>query len=195
MYYVNVIRTLLISVIICCGAVSCDDLTSDLVPSSTDKRATVIAGTTGYRPGQLVADFTIKDSFNNDFILSDHLTGGSQPADVIVLYFTMWCPICLSHSDHIYNTIMPQFNTRGTVIYGLIDYVSGSVSATRAAEVANGFGNSDFVTLADSGQMLFNQLNGAMGSVVVIDNDGTILLNEDFRNGTALQTILDQQLP
>ncbi len=174
---------------------ACNDLSGDLIPSSSDKRSTVIAGSTGNRPGQLVADFTIKDSLNNDFTLSDHLNSGTQPADVIVLYFTMWCPICLSHSDHIYNTIMPQFMSRGTVVYGLVDYVSGSVAATRASELANGYGGSDFVTLSDVHQSLFNQLNESMGAVVVIANDGTILLNEDFRDGTALQTTLDQQLP
>jgi len=174
---------------------ACNDLTNDLLPSSSDKRATVIAGSTGNQPGQIAANFIIKDSLNNDFILADYLTGGSQPTDVVVLYFTMWCPVCLSHSDHIYNTVMPQFNARGNVIYGLVDYVSGSVSATRASEVANGYAGSDFIALSDIDQSLFNQLNGSMGVIIVIDNDGTILLNEDFRNGQALQTILDQQLP
>jgi hypothetical protein len=94
-----------------------------------------------------------------------------------------------------YNTVIPQFSGRGTVVYGLVDYVSGSVSASRAAELANGYAGSDFTTLADVSQNLLDQFNGAMGVVVVIDSDGTILLNEDYRGGSALIETLDQQLP
>ncbi|MCP4076285.1 MAG: redoxin domain-containing protein [Gammaproteobacteria bacterium] len=191
MSYVN--RFLLVAGLIVLTA--CGDISDDLNPSDNDQREDVVAGSIGNMPGQMVADFTIKDSLGNDFILSEFLAGGATPADVIVLYFTMWCPICLSHSDHLNNFIIPQFENRGTVIYGLVDYVSGSVSITRASEQANGFVNSDFITLADENQLLFNQLNAAMGTVVVIDNDGTILLNEDYRTGTALADILGQQLP
>jgi len=174
---------------------ACNSVVDDLNPSDSDKRVSVVADSIGNMPGQIVADFIAKDSLNNDFVLSDHLTGGSNPADVVVLYFTMWCPICLSHSDHIFNQVMPQFQSRGTVVYGLVDYVSGSVSATFAAERANGFAGSDFTTLSDMNQSLLDQFNGSMGVVVVIDSDGTILLNEDYRNGSALIETLDQQLP
>jgi len=182
--------TLLLSMLSACG-----DLTEDLSPSSDDKRATVTAGTTGYMPGQLAADFFISSSAADTFQLSDHLATGAEPADVVVLYFTMWCPICLAHSDHIYNVVMPQFAGRGTIVYGLVDYVSGSVSAARASEQANGYAGSDFVTLVDNQHALMDQFNGAMGTVVVIDSDGTILMNEDYRNGATLIDILGQQLP
>lgn len=181
--------------LLCLGLGACGDLVDDLNPSSSDKRADVVAGSTGNMPGQIAVSFTVKDSLNRDFVLSEHLSGGSEPADVVVLYFTMWCPVCLSHSDHMYNHIIPQFRSRGTVVYGLVDYVSGSVSATRASELANGYAGSDFTTLADVDQGLLDQFNGAMGIVVVIDSDGTILLNEDYRNGSALSETLDQQLP
>ncbi len=172
----------------------CGDLTDDLNPSSNDKRETVVAGTTGYMPGQLAADFSISTSVADTFQLSDRLAAGSEPADVVVLYFTMWCPICLAHSDHIYNVVMPQFAGRGSVVYGLVDYVSGSVSAARASEQANGYVGSDFVTLVDDQRALMGQFNGAMGTVVVIDANGTILMNEDYRNGATLMNILEQQL-
>jgi len=197
MSYVDVRQHLRLPLLIllCLLLSACNDLLDDLNPSGSDKRGTVVAGSIGNRPGQIAADFTLKDSLGNNFVLSDHLTAGSDPADVVVLYFTMWCPVCLSHSDHMYNTVIPQFTGRGTVVYGLVDFVSGSVSATRAAELANGFAGSAFTTLADTNQGLLDQFNGAMGIVVVIDSDGTILLNEDYRNGTALTTLLDQQLP
>jgi len=174
---------------------ACNDITDDLSPSSNDRREEIVTGSIGNMPGQIAANFTIKDIQNNDFILSEQLAGGSTPADIIVLYFTMWCPICLSHSDHINNYIIPQFSDRGTIVYGLVDYVSGSIAITRASAQANGYSNSEFIILADENQLLFDQLNAAMGTVVVIDNDGTILLNEDYRTGTALSDILEFQLP
>ena len=175
--------------------IGCGDMMDDLNPSGSDDRTPVVMGSTGNMPGQIVADFSLKDSLNNDFVLSDYLDGGSSRADVVVLYFTMWCPVCLAHSDHMFNNIIPRFSGRGSVVYALVDYVSGSVAATRAAERANGFANSDFVTLADVNQSVYDQLNGAMGTVFVIDSDGTILMKEDYRNGVALAEILDQQLP
>lgn len=195
MYYVNRLARRLLLLTMCLALTACNELLDDLNPSSEDKRGEVVAGSVGYLPSQVVADFTIKDSLNNDFILSDHLAGGAAPADIIVLYFTMWCPICLSHSDHMFNYVIPTFSGRGTVVYGLVDYVSGSVAATRDAEVANGYAGSAFTTLADVDQSLLNQLNGAMGIVVVIDSNGTVLMNEDYRNGADLIALLDQQLP
>jgi peroxiredoxin len=171
------------------------NMSDDLLPSGNDARETVVTGSIGSMPGQIAENFIIKDSLNNDFNLSEHLNAGSHPADVVVLYFTMWCPICLSHNDHIYNTVMPQFRGRGVVVYALVDYVSGNVSATHAAELANGYDGSDFTVLSDNNQIVLNQFNAAMGIVVVIDSDGTILLNEDYRNGSALITRLDEQLP
>ncbi|HEY4732902.1 MAG TPA: hypothetical protein VIH66_06615 [Gammaproteobacteria bacterium] len=192
---VKAMQRSLAPILLCLGLGACGDLMDDLSPSSSDKRPDVVAGSIGNMPGQIAVDFSIKDSLNNDFVLSGHLSGGSEPADVVVLYFTMWCPICLAHSDHMYNYIIPQFRSRGTVVYGLVDYVSGGVSATRASELANGYAGSDFTTLADVDQGLLEQFNGAMGIVVVIDSDGTILLNEYYRDGSALSATLDQQLP
>ena len=176
-------------------SLSACDIQDDLLPSSSDERGSVVPGSIGYMPTQIAADFTIKDSEGDDFILSEHLTGGSNPADVVVLYFTMWCPICLSHTDHIYTDIMPQFRNRGTVVYGLVDYVSGSVSSTYAVARANGYIGTDFDILSDVDQSILNQFNGAMGITIVIDSDGTILMNEDYRTGDTLVEILDQQLP
>ncbi len=174
---------------------ACGEITDDLNPSDNDRREDVVDGSIGNLPGQIVSDFTIIDIDNNYFTLSEHLVGGATPADVIVLYFTMWCPVCLSHTDHIHNFIIPQFSGRGTVVYGVVDYVSGSVSITRDSAEANGYINSEFTILADEDQLVFDQLNAAMGSIVVIDNDGTVLLNENYRTGAALAETLEQQLP
>jgi len=107
----------------------------------------------------------------------------------------MWCPICLSHSDHMLSTVVPRFRDRGDVAYALVDYVSGSVALSRAAEQANGYAGSDFVVLADVDQALFDQFDAAMGTIVVIGPDGVIRLNEDYRTGAHLAASLDGLLP
>ncbi len=173
----------------------CGDMMDDLDPSGDDLRPTVEIGSTGSMPGQKAADFALKDSLGNDFVLSAQLAGSASPADVVVLYFTMWCPVCLAHTDHMYSNILPRFRDRGASVFALVDYVSGSVAATRASEKANGYAGSDFVTLSDVDRSLFEQLNGGMGTVVVIDSSGNILMNEDYRHGGRLADILEQQLP
>lgn len=172
----------------------CEQL-DDLQPSGDDKRDTVVAGTVGNQPGQVSADFALPNTLNETVQLSDQLTGGATPADAVVLYFTMWCPICLSHSDHLLYDIVPRFAGRGSVRYYLVDYVSGSVAASRAAELANGYGGSALVTLVDSQQSVLNQFDAAMGTVVVMDATGTIHLNEDYRDGTELTAALGAILP
>ncbi len=171
------------------------DVQDDLLPSGSDERPTVSIGTVGIEPGQIAADFTLSDSLGNPFTLSDQLAGGAQAADAVVLYFTMWCPICLGHSDHLLWEIEPRFRARGTVRYVLVDYVSGSVVATRSSEVANGYSGSIFTTLADSHQALFRQFDAAMGTTIVIAADGTIWMNEDYKDGSKLSAMLDGLLP
>jgi peroxiredoxin len=176
-------------------ALSGCDIQDDLLPSSSDDRSTVVAGSIGSQPTQIAADFSLKDIYGADFLLSDHLAGGSNPADVVVLYFTMWCPICTSHTDHMYTNVVPQFDGRGNVLYVLIDYVSGSYSASHATAQANGYITPKFTVLSDDNRAVMDQFKAAMGTTVIIDNDGTILMNEDYRTGATLIDILDQQLP
>lgn len=191
MYFKRLIQSLLlVSALMTLGGC---ELTDDLTPSSEDKRPDVTAGTIGNYPGQIAADFTQKDSLSQDYTLSENLSGGSTPADAIVLYFTMWCPICLGHSDHMVYAVEPQFATRGNVQYLLVDYVSGSVTTTRAQQLANGY--AAFTTLADIDLTVFNQFDAAMGTTIVLDTNGTILMNEDYKDGSKLIDVLDTLLP
>ncbi len=176
-------------------ALSGCEQTDDLKPSGEDKRESVVPGTTGEQPGQVADDFSLPNTLGETVRLSDQLAGGATPGDAVVLYFTMWCPICLSHSDHLLYDIVPRFTGRGTVRYYLVDYVSGSITPSRAAELANGYGGSALVTLVDAKQEVLNQFDAAMGTVVVIDASGTIQLNEDYRDGTELAAVLDEILP
>lgn len=165
-----------------------------LSPSDEDLRETAVSGTVGHLPGQVAADFAVPDSLGDTVRLSDQLAGGTAPADAVVLYFTMWCPICLSHSDHLLNEVVPRFSGRGTVRYYLVDYVSGSVTTTRSMEIANGYAGSALTTLADTDQTVYNQFDAGMGTVVVIDPQGTIHVNEDYRDGVILDEALDSIL-
>ncbi len=106
--------------------------------------------------------------------------------DGVVLYFTMWCPICDSHMGHIRSNLIDDFPN---VSFLVVDYVTGSVSASRAAQLANGYAS--FTVLADSNQALFSTFNGSMGTTVVIDSSGTVKLNEDYKDGRKVRAVLE----
>ncbi len=160
----------------------CQDLTDDLAPSGADKRPAVQAGSSGGRVGQLSPDFTIEDTLYTPHSLYTELTG----ADAVVLYFTMWCPICDSHSSHLRRYVVPEFPN---VRFFLVDYVDDSVAASRAAQMANGY--TDFTVLADVDDRLETLYDAAMGTTVVIDSTGIVRMNEDYKNGDKLRQTLE----
>ena len=174
---------------------ACGSTFDDLAPSGEDLRPSVTANTVGSQPSQISADFSAPATNGTTFKLSDYLTGGAFASDAVVLYFTMWCPICISHTDHILYNIIPQFQTRGTTVYVLVDYVSGSIASTTVSEAVNGYAGSVFTTIADENQSLLNQFQGAMGKTIVIDKNGVIQMNEDFRTGDNLIQTLNTILP
>lgn len=160
---------------------ACSELSDDLSPSSTDLRPDVQQGITGTSVGQYAPDFVLQDSLGNDVTLSNEYTGYSA----VVLYFTMWCPVCDSHMSYLRHYVVPNYPN---VNFLIVDYVTGSVTAARQAQVSNGY--TDFTVLADVNQAVFDQFNGSMGTTIVIQNDSTVLMNEDFRNGTNLLNTL-----
>lgn len=174
---------------------ACGNTLDDLTPSGEDLRPAVTANTVGSQPTQIAADFSAPATNGTIFKLSDYLAGGAFSSDAVVLYFTMWCPICISHTDHLLFNIIPQFQGRGTVVYVLVDYVSGSIASTTVSEAVNGYAGSVFTSIADENQTILNQLNGAMGKTIVINNAGIIQMNEDFRTGDKLISVLNTILP
>lgn len=160
---------------------ACSELSDDLSPSSADLRPDVQQGITGTQVGQYAPDFVIQDSLNNSVTLSNEYTGYSA----VVLYFTMWCPICDSHMSYLRHYVVPNYPN---VNFLIVDYVTGSVTAARQAQVSNGY--TDFTVLADVDQAILDQYNGSMGTTIVIKNDSTVLMNEDFRDGTNLLNTL-----
>lgn len=155
----------------------CDDLS----PSSEDLTADVVPGSSGTQVSQLAIDFTLKDSLDNDVALSTAYAG----SDAVVLYFTMWCPVCDSHMSYIRQSIMPSFPA---VSFYFVDYVSGSVAASRQAQIANGYATND--VLVDELHSVLDTYNATMGTTIVIDSSGIVQMNEDFRDGTTLYTTL-----
>ncbi len=196
--YPKIFGHFLIQVLLCFALLTltaCGNMVDDLNPSGDDLRPTVVANSIGSQPLQKAADFAAPATNNTTFKLSDYLAGGPFAADAVVLYFTMWCPICLSHTDHLLFNIIPQFQGRGTTTYVLVDYVSGSIASTTVSEAVNGYAGSVFKTIADENQSILTQLNGAMGKTIVIDAQGVIQMNEDFKTGAKLISVLNNLLP
>lgn len=160
------------------GLSGCDGITDDLLPSGDDNRPSVEAGTEGTQVGQISPDFSVYDTLGNTRGLYDEL--GTSTG--VVLYFTMWCPICETHMSHMRAEVMPQFPA---VQFFLVDFVSGSVAASRAAQVSNKY--EDIDTLVDSNQSLLSLYQASMGTTVVIDSAGNIVrMNEDYKDSVKL---------
>lgn len=172
MPYRNVLILVLVFLLAACD---------DLMPSSADLRPVVDAGTIGPEAGQIAPDFALFDTLNKTVSLSAELSG----TDAIVLYFTMWCPICDSHMSHLRTRVIPDFPN---VKFYIVDYVSGTVSLSRAAQLSNGYG--DLEVLVDDSQYVLNLYHATMGSTIVIDNSGIILMNEDYKDGSMLEAVL-----
>lgn len=155
----------------------------NLIPSGEDKRPTIQAGSTGPSVNQIAADFSVQDTNGNTVTLSSALAGKKG----VVLYFTMWCSICDAEASSIQALIQANPN----VGFYLVDYVSGSVFDAKIAESGAGYAGSGFITLADVNHQLQNNLQGNMGTTVVIDSTGIIRMNEPFDTaGPRLVTIL-----
>ncbi len=163
----------------------CQEITDDLSPSNTDERPAIVAGSTGSSVGQLSSDFTANDTLSVSHALSNELI----TANGVVLYFTMWCPICDSHMEHIRSNLVADFPN---VTFWIVDYVTGSISASRASQLANGYAS--FTVLVDADLALFNTFNGSMGATVVIDRNGVVQLNEDYKDGSKVRAVLESLL-
>lgn len=168
------------------GLAGCDGISDDLNPSGDDRRPDVVAGSIGTQVGQQSPDFSLFDTLGNSRGLFAEL---ALPKNGVVLYFTMWCPICDVHSSHMRAEVMPLFPD---VSFFLVDYVTGSISASRSAQLANGYG--DIETLVDADQLVFNLYNASMGTTIVVDKDGIVRMNEDYKDGVKLTETL-QALP
>lgn len=172
---VNMRRLLLI--LIPAFLAGCGGMMDDLNPSNSNKQAAVQSGTVGSHVGQNAPDFTISDSLGTNVTLSSVLTGTAVKG--VVLYFTMWCPICDIHMSSMRSSQIPIFPN---VRFYAVDYVSGTVAGARNSELSNGYAGSGFIVLADTVQTALNLYHGTMGTTVVIDKAGIIRMNEDYKD-------------
>jgi peroxiredoxin len=167
---------------------SCGGTMDDLRPSGADNTQTSDADTTGGTAGQKAPDFTVSDTLGRSVNLYTELDSG---VTAVVLYFTMWCPVCAAHSDNMRNNIVPLYPN---VKFFLVDYVSGTVSAAREAQVSNGYANSAFGVLVDSSGSLISSFGATMGTTVVISKTGVVTMKEDYKDGTPLKNALAKLL-
>lgn len=160
---------------------SCDDL----YPSGEDKRAPVDSSTIGANVGQIAPNFSRPDTENNMVDMLTELSG----TDGIVLYFTMWCPVCDSHMSHMRAQVIPNYPN---VKFFIIDYVSGTVELSRTAQQDNGY--TDLTVLVDNIQEVLTLYEATMGTTVVIENavtHGIVRMNEDYKDSVKLTNTLN----
>jgi len=157
---------------------------NDLNPSGSDKRPPEQPGTVGPAVGQNAPNFTLFDTLGNNFTLSSVIPSNQG----VVLYFAMeWCPICEGHLDNLRTSVIPAFPN---VRFYVVDYTCASVAEALSWEVAAGYTGSGFIVLADTQQSVLNLYQATMGTTVVMDKNGVVRMNEDYKDGTRLQAIL-----
>ena len=161
---------------------ACAGCGDNLLPSGEDKRPSIQAGSIGANVSQKAPDFSISDSNEVIVTLASSLAGKKGA----VFYFTMWCPTCDSHTNNMRASITPSFSD---VNFYLVDYVTGSVDGAARAASENGYSGGVFAILADTNRTLFNNFQAKMGTTVVIDSAGTVLMNEEYKE-IRLQSIL-----
>lgn len=178
------VRVLLLIVVLLAG---CGNVMDDLNPSSSDKRRPEQPGTIGPAVGQIAPNFSLPDTLGNEFTLASVIPTTSA----VVLYFAMqWCPVCEGHLDDLRYSVIPNFPT---VFFYVVDYTCASVDEARNWELTTGFEGAGFTVLADTQRAVLNMYQATMGTTVVIDKNGVVLMNEDYKDGTRLQSILASQ--
>ncbi len=169
----------LLTAIVLLGLAGCQD---DLSPSGNDRRPAIETGIVGSQVGQIAPDFTLESTLNTFHTLSaEHATH-----EGVVLYFTMWCPVCDSHMSHMRANYLADYPD---VQFLVVDYVNATVANSRTAQRSSGYGN--MTVLADVNQTALNLYDGTMGTTVVIDRFGVVQMNQDYSDGSRLGRVLE----
>ncbi len=156
----------------------------DMMPSSKDQRSenqNQVGGSVGGTVGSTVEDFSYTLSTGEQNQLNTLL----QTHDAVVLYFTMWCPVCTEHMQHIQVLTAEHPN----IAFVFVDYLTNSVANTRQTQLSQGWDGFD--TISDFDNALENQFDGTMAITVVIDKNSIVKLNEEFKNGARLKDVLN----
>ncbi|GAA6134008.1 hypothetical protein NBRC116188_07970 [Oceaniserpentilla sp. 4NH20-0058] len=168
----------LLSILMACVLLSaCQE---DLLPSNDP-----LKNTQDLQQGSMIEDF--------EFTLSDGTTRSLSVElnqyDAVVLYFTMWCPVCDSHMSHIRTDLVSQFSN---VKFIFVDYISASIAYTLDAQQANGY--TDFDVISDENNILENQFNGTMATTIVIDKNFVVQFKGLYKTTEDLTHILNEAL-
>ena len=147
---------------------SCKGLEDDLNPSNEDKRSS-----SDEQVGLLSSNFTVKSEKGEEVELFEVL----KQKEAVVLYFTMWCPVCNSHTIDIKNNLKSKYPN---VEFYLVDYISGSVSDGLSNISTSGFRNS-FTALIDLENTIENLFDGNMSSTIIIKANKEIGMNEYYK--------------
>jgi peroxiredoxin len=149
----------------------------DLAPSNDQ-----LESTQETRAGEIVNDisFTLSDGSTSQ--LSTQLA----THDAVVLYFTMWCPVCDGHMSYFRNQVEPNYKN---VKFIFVDYISGSISATLNSQQATGY--TDFPIISDFDNALEQYFSGTMATTVIIDKNFIVKLNGIFKTGNEISEILE----
>ena len=153
----------------------------DLQPSSSDRRD-IEEGSTGVQAGQIIDDFEYTLSTG----ATSSLTADLQTHDAVVYYFTMWCPVCTEHMQHIAQDLVTAYPD---VQFYFVDYLTSSLNQTHSTLTSQGW--QGFPTISDFNNALENKLDGTMAITVVVDKNYTVQLNEEFKNGSRLEDVLE----
>lgn len=145
---------------------------SNLLPDDADLR--------GQNPGNILAvgqqapDFAMPVTDGSTLTLASGLAGKNG----LVIYFTMWCPVCTSHTDEVVQAIMPAYpNAR----YVMVDYVSSGIGEAATLKTYGGYDSTGIVVALDRSQSFMNSYGATMAFVVIIDSTGKIRMNEVYK--------------
>lgn len=145
---------------------------SNLIPDGSDLRS--------HNPNSIV---NVGDSAPNFSLVSTahttlNLTTALSGKNAVVLYFTMWCSVCTSHTDEILQTLVNAYpNTR----FVFVDYVSASLNDTISMQHYSGYDGKPIDVAFDQAQRVMNTYGATMASTIVIDSAGKVRMNETYK--------------
>jgi len=171
------------AIVLAATLAACGSMGDNLIASGVDNRTSADSTATGSGVGQNAPDFALSDTAGN----SVNLLTEAAANKAVVLYFTMWCPVCSAHLQHMLESVIPK---HPDVKFMAVDYVTGSVALSLESQNSNGFGTAPFTVIVDVSRVALNGYNATMATTVVIGNNGKILMNEDFKDGAALEALL-----
>jgi len=151
----------------------------DLMPSNNPIESNSFAGKKGNTLDDISMQSTDGSSLQLSTLLNEH--------DGVVLYFTMWCPVCDSHMSHIQNQYI---TTYPNIKFVFIDYIASSLNQAKNNQQANGYQALDVVS--DASGELQTLFKGTMATTVIIDKNFIVRLNQTYPNDQTFRHALEQ---